>query len=100
MYQDENGWTPLSEGLPDEGEACFVWFENKCAYDQRSWCYTKYYADSFCDVDGVTHWRPAFEAPIKQIKQSVSLEIEACLKLCEETIKTLNAALERVKLCQ
>ncbi len=63
MYQDKNGWTPLSDGLPEDGEECFVWYLK--SFDGPGWCYTRYIDEKFDSVIGVTHWRPTFKPPIK-----------------------------------
>ncbi len=70
MYQDKNGWTPLSEGLPNDGQECFVWYESEIG---DSWCYTKFLNESFDHVNHVTHWRPIFCSPIKK-KRSKSCQ--------------------------
>ncbi len=68
MYQDKNGWTPLSEGLPDHGQYCFVWYSQ--GINGEGWCFTKYFEDDgFDSISSVTHWRPSFKSPIKSRKK-------------------------------
>jgi hypothetical protein len=97
VYIDENGWIPVSDMLPEEGQECFVWFSNEGISPKRSWCYTKFYDDRFCDVDCVTHWRPVFKEPKKEI---VDVDIREIIRICDENIATIVIALERLKSCQ
>jgi hypothetical protein len=68
MYQDKNGWTPLCEGLPNDGQECFVWFKNDLIMHSPSWCFTVYTIVDNFGVNGVTHWRPVFGKPIKKVR--------------------------------
>ncbi len=63
MYQDKNGWTPVSEGLPDDGQEVFCWYESEIG---DSWCYTRYLEDGFDSISNVTHWRPIFKLPVRK----------------------------------
>ena len=63
MYQDKNGWTPISEALPIDGEDCFVWYIEDDFEVEENWDYCNF-LDGHFNISGVTHWRPIFNPPI------------------------------------
>lgn len=65
MSPDKNGWIKIktAESLPEEDTKCFVWYEEN-NLGKNDWCFSHYHHGEFC-VDGVTHWRPEFQPPVK-----------------------------------